>query len=504
MGGHLCKPAKDSWDVSGQTPASNKRHSEDFCLEYVELVPTGLLAFDDTFSAIETVLNHLIELNNDVNDCVGDVKSAFAACVGHLQLDIATGVPDVDWVLLDIHLGGGLQPHRSLGGGGGSGRPAPRPNPIDLQAQRDKDPRLQQADAALQRAHAEMHAAVVAYLRQQQQQKQQALSRRSTGAGAAGPGPGSQSGAAPPVPHQQQHLASTTALGVSSASGAPARQPPSPASRGPQPPTPPAAGPAPGHVHLQASAAASRGFAGAARRLRQRRSRQARRNKLVASGWLGGGPPIDATRRRLPATRAVSVPAQVSADGQQIEAQPDLPEVQRFNDALALFRKCLGVHKYQASGLLRWLCSSSFTFMRPVGAPCGLREHPATCGSAPQPAWGQRPGLEQQASSRAGAAATQGARAPWHGGAQEGWQWCHSRCHWRCPWWPQVKLFVKSARTPGAPTIRARVLKPNKTDELQVCGLAGLPLLRRGQEGGREWTRPLAASLAAGQRAGWK
>lgn len=55
--------------------------------------------FYETFSTqIEGVLNQVVDLNNDVNDTLLDVKAAYAACVGALQVDVTVGIADHDVV----------------------------------------------------------------------------------------------------------------------------------------------------------------------------------------------------------------------------------------------------------------------------------------------------------------------------------------------------------------------------------------------------------------------
>ncbi len=61
-----CGASKD--DLLSITSTEIVRHPSDLGLEYLELTPSNLVEFDDTFSQAEGTLNQLIELNNDVND----------------------------------------------------------------------------------------------------------------------------------------------------------------------------------------------------------------------------------------------------------------------------------------------------------------------------------------------------------------------------------------------------------------------------------------------------
>ncbi|GFH27629.1 uncharacterized protein HaLaN_25986 [Haematococcus lacustris] len=82
-----------------------QRHPLDYTLEYIELQPVGLLEFDLTFASLEETMNRLVELNNDVNDCVLDTISACASCTrggGLLEVEIQAGIPDHDRVLLAL------------------------------------------------------------------------------------------------------------------------------------------------------------------------------------------------------------------------------------------------------------------------------------------------------------------------------------------------------------------------------------------------------------------
>jgi hypothetical protein len=107
---------------SGTAPLQVQRDPSDFNLEYIELVPVGIVEFDGTFSTVEQVLNRcvsapaslddnskqpfpdapmftfycarncrVVELNNDVNDCLADIKAAYAVCADALQIDTRVG-----------------------------------------------------------------------------------------------------------------------------------------------------------------------------------------------------------------------------------------------------------------------------------------------------------------------------------------------------------------------------------------------------------------------------
>lgn len=78
------------------------RDPDDYGLEYLELQPSGIEEFDTVFTNIEGVLNRLIELNNDINDKVAEVKAAYARATAGWELVPIVDVPDTDYILLDL------------------------------------------------------------------------------------------------------------------------------------------------------------------------------------------------------------------------------------------------------------------------------------------------------------------------------------------------------------------------------------------------------------------
>lgn len=74
-----------------RAPEPIVRDLSDFNLEYLELQPVGIVELDGVFEEVETILNSVVELNNGINDVLGDIKAAYAACAGTLTVETRVG-----------------------------------------------------------------------------------------------------------------------------------------------------------------------------------------------------------------------------------------------------------------------------------------------------------------------------------------------------------------------------------------------------------------------------
>jgi hypothetical protein len=101
--------------------STSQRDQEDYNLEHVNLEVTNIEQFDVVFARIKTLLNRLVELNNDVNGSMGELKTAYAKATRSFELNVSMG-SSTDILLLDLS----TKPEAKLSSQAKRARPSPQ------------------------------------------------------------------------------------------------------------------------------------------------------------------------------------------------------------------------------------------------------------------------------------------------------------------------------------------------------------------------------------------
>ena len=133
---------------------SVQRDQEDYNLEQVNLDVTNIEEFDVVFSRIKTLLNRLVELNNDVNGSMGELKTAYARATRSFELNVSMG-PSTDTLILDLS----SRPEASTKKG--QSKRGARPSPSDV-LDLLSDPSIMQSDMELEHSRLALLAALEA------------------------------------------------------------------------------------------------------------------------------------------------------------------------------------------------------------------------------------------------------------------------------------------------------------------------------------------------------
>lgn len=136
-----CGASKASSAIAGVEDVEQQRDPEDYILDPIQLQVTKIEEFDEVFTHLGTLLNRLIELNNNVHLAVGAVKAAYAPLAGGFELLVSLA-PSTDVVLLDIHA---------------SRVNTSRPAPETLQRLVLSQPAVKEAAAELEAARTQLH-----------------------------------------------------------------------------------------------------------------------------------------------------------------------------------------------------------------------------------------------------------------------------------------------------------------------------------------------------------